>query len=425
MALFRKGDRSRNTQVLETPQYGWIWKPLLTLVIVYLLVCLVLGLWWSRTPEEFDVDRAVAEQRGMPLEAVNPAPALAVQDPANDRLSSAPTPGEPSASSPAQSLAMPGANTENSVDPTAALAVQRVAQGAGTAHVRPEGATDLQQEIASETLNPAKALAEQQSVPIAPGEVTVATTVTLISTLLDKPGGFLRNDVMPPGVWLDNMPSWELGVLTQVRTMTATLDDSLSNGYFALGEAREALDTSSNRWLFPSAEERYAQAGDAITAYLQQLRDGGTQATFNTDVQALDAWLSKVEALLETQTRQLAASVGDGLVRDAELQGMAQSHNSWFEIDNVFYQARGNAWALKQLMKAMRRDFSDELSSQAQSTVTQLLAVLEASQARLWSPVVLNGSGFGFFANHSLMMANYTLRATSLVQQLRQQLTST
>ncbi len=42
------------------------------------------------------------------------------------------------------------------------------------------------------------------------GVTTTATLVRTIETLLDKPGGFLSNDVMPPFVLMDNMPNWEI-----------------------------------------------------------------------------------------------------------------------------------------------------------------------------------------------------------------------
>ena len=34
----------------------------------------------------------------------------------------------------------------------------------------------------------------------------------IASTLIEKPGGFLSNDVTPPSTVLDNLPSWEFGV---------------------------------------------------------------------------------------------------------------------------------------------------------------------------------------------------------------------
>src|SRR5512147_704140 len=55
------------------------------------------------------------------------------------------------------------------------------------------------------------------------GYSTVHTLIDVIDWLLEKPGGYLSNDVLPPGVWLDNMPSFELGVLTQSRDLARVL----------------------------------------------------------------------------------------------------------------------------------------------------------------------------------------------------------
>lgn len=37
----------------------------------------------------------------------------------------------------------------------------------------------------------------------------------------------------------------------------------------------------------------------------------------------------------------------------------------------------------------------------------------------MWSPVVLNGSGFGVLANHSLTMAAYLSRANAAISDMR------
>ena len=43
----------------------------------------------------------------------------------------------------------------------------------------------------------------------------------------------------------------------------------------------------------------------------------------------------------------------------------------------------------------------------------QIIRELEAAQETLWSPMVLDGSGYGLLANHSLVMANYISRANA------------
>ena len=59
----------------------------------------------------------------------------------------------------------------------------------------------------------------QENRAVVPGSYTATTLIYVAETLLDKPGGFLSNDVMPPGIILDNMPNWEFGVLVQVRDL--------------------------------------------------------------------------------------------------------------------------------------------------------------------------------------------------------------
>ena len=51
------------------------------------------------------------------------------------------------------------------------------------------------------------------------GTTTVTTLQETIRILLEKPGGYLHNDLFPPGAWLDNMPNWEYGVLVQSRDL--------------------------------------------------------------------------------------------------------------------------------------------------------------------------------------------------------------
>ena len=51
------------------------------------------------------------------------------------------------------------------------------------------------------------------------GSVTVSTLMSCAETLLDKRGGYLSNDKLPPGVLMDNVPNWEFGVLVATRDL--------------------------------------------------------------------------------------------------------------------------------------------------------------------------------------------------------------
>lgn len=53
-------------------------------------------------------------------------------------------------------------------------------------------------------------------------------------------------------------------------------------------------------------------------------------------------------------------------------------------------------------------------------SLRQIIRELEATQRPLTSPMVLNGDGFGLFANHSLVLASYISRAHAAIIDLRQ-----
>ena len=110
-----------------------------------------------------------------------------------------------------------------------------------------------------------------------------------------------------------------------------------------------------------------------------------------------------------------AATAGGEAAADVEVK------TAWLEIDNVFYEARGTAWALVHILRAVEFDFADVLEDKnATVSVRQIIRELENSLQPLHSPIVLNGGGFGLFANHSLVMANYIARANAAVINLRE-----
>ena len=53
-------------------------------------------------------------------------------------------------------------------------------------------------------------------------------------------------------------------------------------------------------------------------------------------------------------------------------------------------------------------------------SLRQIIRELESTQQPVRSPFIMNGSGFGMFANHSLVMASYISRANAALIDLRQ-----
>ena len=271
------------------------------------------------------------------------------------------------------------------------------------------------------------------------GTVTTAALIGVMETLLDKPGGWTRNDRFPPGLWLDNMPNFEYGALIQVRDLARALREVLSRSQSQsredkdLAQAEPNFNFNANSWLLPASESEYRSGLVHTRSYLRRLSDQAAQdAQFYARADNLRYWLSTVETRLGSMSQRLSASVGQMRVNtdlageEAASQSTATAdesmvHTPWTEIDDVFFEARGTAWALIHFLKAAEVDFGDVLEKKnARVSLRQIIRELEATQDTVWSPVILNGSGFGFLANHSLVMASYISRANAAIIDLRE-----
>ena len=270
------------------------------------------------------------------------------------------------------------------------------------------------------------------------GFSTTDTLVRVADTLLDKPGGYLTNDKILPNIFLDNIPSWEYGVLQQVRDLARVIRNDYSRSQsqskededVAASEPRFFFDNDS--WILPATESEYRDAIKGFVKYRDRLEAGDRDTQFYARADNLREWLSQVEKRLGSLTRRLGDSVATDRINEnlagepaAEAAGAQPDtvnvRTSWFEVDDIFFEARGTAWALVHFFRAAEFDFAHVLADKnAEVSVRQIVRELEASLDPLRSPLVLNGGGYGLFANHSLVMANYLARANAAVINLRQ-----
>ena len=275
--------------------------------------------------------------------------------------------------------------------------------------------------------------------PVVIGTVTTETLIRVNRTLTDKRGGYLSNDLAPPGLFMDNQPNWEFGALTQVRDFAKAFRNEFSRSQTQstedtdLQEADPLFSSPNDRWLLPSSEGQYRKAGGHIEGYLARLTDADEyNAQFYARADNLADWLAIVEKRLGSLSQRLSASVGQ-IRLDTDLGGDPNAQQStpgesprevrtpWTQVDDVFYEARGSTWALLHFLKAIEHDFEPVLRDKnALVSLKQIIRELEETQHGLGSPMVLNGSPFGFFANHSLVMANYISRANAAIIDLRQ-----
>ena len=278
--------------------------------------------------------------------------------------------------------------------------------------------------------------AEQESAIV--GFSTVDTLIRVAETLLDKNAGYLTNDKLPPFVVLDNIPSWELGVVNQMRDLGRVMRDDYTRSQSqskedpAVAEGSPKFFYDNDSWIFPTTESEYREGIRLFTAYRDRLATGDPDTVFYARADNLREWLSQVEKRLGSLTRRLGNSVArtrinEDLAGDAAAEASGPQpdtvdvRTSWWKTDNIFFEARGTAWALVHFFRAAEFDFAHVLQDKnAEASVRQIIREMEASLDPLRSPMILNGGGYGLTANHSLVMANYLARANAAVINLRE-----
>jgi len=237
---------------------------------------------------------------------------------------------------------------------------------------------------------------------------------------------------------MDNVPNWEFGVLTQVRDLAKALRNDFSRSQTQstedvdLSKAEPQFNFDNSSWILPSTESEYRQGIVALERYLARLVDDNhDDAQFYARADNLRDWLAIVEKRLGSLSQRLSASVGQARV-NTDLGGDSHGAQStarpsevqvktpWTELDDVFYEARGATWALIQFLHAIEVDCRGVLEKKnALVSLQQIIRELESTQDAVWSPIILNGTGFGFVANHSLVMASFISRANAAVIDLR------
>ena len=299
------------------------------------------------------------------------------------------------------------------------------------------GSEPEQFSIQDEAMERAK-LTKTTDIPL--GYTYTNTLAHIAEVLLHKSGGYITNDVAPPGVFLDNISAFEYGALIMLRDATSALrnhftrDQSQSDEDPDLKVAEPYFYYENDSWALPSTEAEYEKGIESLHKYMSRLQTYGgklKRAQFYSRADNLWQYTEVVIKRLGNLSTRLSASTAGaelipGLeviepnvaVRNAKVAPLSQT--PWMLIDDVFYEARGASWALLHILKAIKYDFHDILlDKRAMNTVDIMIKSLENALAPTLSPMILNGSGYGMFANYSLTMATYIARANAAALDLR------
>ncbi len=275
------------------------------------------------------------------------------------------------------------------------------------------------------------------------GFVYTNTLAHMAEVLMEKPGGYISNDVAPPGLFLDNIRSWEYGALVMLRDGTTALrnhfarDQSQSIEDRDLAYAEPYFYYEPNSWALPSTESEYDKGVRALHRYMKRLyAPTGKQRRAQFYSRADNLWnylevvikrLGGLSTRLTASTDRFAGAAGiqydpDGKLApkntDEKTKGVGRT--PWLLVDDVFYEARGACWALLHILKSIKVDFADIiLDKRAMNTLDNMIHAMENALTPILSPMILSGDGFGMFANYSLSMANYVARANAAALDLR------
>ena len=284
-------------------------------------------------------------------------------------------------------------------------------------------------DVKKETLVRSKKKVSVDALPT--GSVYTNTLAHIAEMLMEKPGGYMTNDVAPPGVLLDDITSFEYGALVMLRDAASALrnhharSQSQSAEDPDLGKAEPYFYYEHDSWALPSTEAEYQKGIEALDRYMKRLADPKAKPAAHFYARADNLW-QHVEIIIKRlgglSTRLTASTerFERQFAQTADQKAAVISQTPWMEIDNIFWEARGASWALLHILKAIKYDFRDILlDKRADKTVDQMINAMENALDPVLSPMILNGNGFGLFANYSLTMANYIARANSSALDLR------
>ncbi|EDN71063.1 conserved hypothetical protein [Beggiatoa sp. PS] len=278
--------------------------------------------------------------------------------------------------------------------------------------------------------------AEDYEEKLVPGYATTNTLIEMTNILVNKSGGYLSNDIMPPSIFMDDMASWEWGVLQQIRDLSKALRNDISSSRTQaedpdLAKAEPLFNTDNQSWFWPESEDKYLEGAVLVEKYLHRLAAPQNKtARFLAGSNNLRDWLEDVTKRLASLSQRLSASVGQmrintNVVINTETDESntapleIEEKTPWTQVDNVFYETRGTCYALIHFLQAIEIDFAKVLKQKnATMTLQQVIRELKATQKTIWSLMVLNGSEFGLFANHSLVLSSYISRANTGIIEL-------
>jgi hypothetical protein len=258
------------------------------------------------------------------------------------------------------------------------------------------GGLELVQEV-PEPLEYAEAEEKEVEEPEVLGLAFTDAVIRVMKDELDSFGGWRPNDLIFGRLW-HNRKYEQLGELEVIRQTVRIFKQNIARSggmdkfdpRMAIAEA-EFWNDPGKFW-FPSAESKYRNGIKAIFKYRDALLSG--EAKFYPRSDNLYLLMDQYIAILGDVHHQL-------MRRDAK----------YFEIDNIYFYARGAAYAMAEILSAVQVDFSEEIKSRGLSKLMRESIEPLKEGSGLAPLIILNGSSDDLRANHRLNLAAYISEA--------------
>ena len=224
-----------------------------------------------------------------------------------------------------------------------------------------------------------------------------------------------------PSYFLDNMPSFQLGIISAISNITSALSQKLSPSIVSpesprlLDQAAKLLRYPGTVWMFspdnkllpaPSSPTQYRKARRDLIAYNDLLLN--KKIVFYRSGADLSYFLTQINRSLGASETALSVHI-------------REHHTDWFDFraDNIFYYNQGKAYGFYLLLKAIGHDYQQIIVDSGQyENWTKLLNALKAA-AELSPSIVRNAELNSIFsANHLNYLGFYIIKAQNLIGQI-------
>ncbi|MEF1335335.1 DUF2333 family protein, partial [Vibrio rotiferianus] len=199
-----------------------------------------------------------------------------------------------------------------------------------------------------------------------------------------------------------------------------------------LEATQNLLRNETTKWIATDYQKKLSKAEKAMHSYKTRLmNDNPRDGQFVSKSTSLVFWLKLVDKNLGDLATSLGASRGEVQVNTALAGDTGKvawkdsyefiAETPWLKIDDVYWESRGQVWALLAIFKAIRADFDVTLDKKsAGPIVDQIIRALTYALRPIDSPYVFNGSkeSYGYTPNYSQQLSSDITRADNGVREL-------